>query len=70
VEYHDDATGFTAMERCTGFAASIIAIGVAKGVVPRGIVPYEQSMTGRQFVAEWLRRGFTLRETVSRQVSG
>jgi hypothetical protein len=33
-------------------------------------VPYEQSMTGRQFVAEWLRRGFTLRETVSRQVSG
>jgi lysine 6-dehydrogenase len=70
VEYHDEATGFTAMERCTGFAASIIAIGVAKGVVPRGIVPYEQSMTGRQFVAEWLRRGFTLRETVSCQLSG
>ena len=70
VEYHDDATGFTAMERCTGFAASIIAIGVAKGVVPRGIVPYEQSMTGHQFVAEWLKRGFTLRETISHQLGG
>lgn len=68
VEYHDDTTGFTAMERCTGFAASIIAIGTATGVVPRGIVPYEQSMSGHQFVAEWLKRGFTLRETISHQL--
>lgn len=70
VEYHDDTTGFTAMERCTGFAASIIAIGTATGVVPRGIVPYEQSMSGHQFVAEWLKRGFTLRETISHQLQG
>ncbi len=68
VEYHDDATGFTAMERCTGFAAGIIAIGVAKGVVPRGVVPYEQSMSGTHFVKEWLRRGMMLRETVSQQL--
>ncbi len=39
IDYHDDETGFTAMERCTGFSASIIAIGVANGTVPRGIVP-------------------------------
>ncbi|GIV09180.1 MAG: saccharopine dehydrogenase [Fimbriimonadales bacterium] len=68
VEYHDDATGFTAMERCTGFAAGIIAHGVATGVVPRGTVPYEQSMSGTHFVKEWLRRGMMLRETVSQQL--
>ena len=68
VEYHDDATGFTAMERCTGFSAGIIAHGVATGVVPRGIVPYEQSMSGSQFVKEWLRRGMQLRQTVSQQL--
>jgi len=68
VEYHDDATGFTAMERCTGFSAGIIAHGVATGVVPRGVVPYEQSMSGTHFVKEWLRRGMMLRETVSQQL--
>lgn len=68
IDYHDDETGFTAMERCTGFSASIIAIGTAKGTVPRGIVPYEQSMSGHAFVAEWLKRGFKLRETVSQLV--
>ncbi|MCX7992055.1 MAG: saccharopine dehydrogenase NADP-binding domain-containing protein [Fimbriimonadales bacterium] len=68
VEYHDDATGFTAMERCTGFSAGIIAHGVAMGVVPRGVVPYEQSMSGHTFVKEWLRRGMMLRETVSQQL--
>ncbi len=65
IDYHDDETGFTAMERCTGFAASIIAIGVANGTVPRGTVPYEQTMSGHAFVKEFLKRGFNLRETVS-----
>ncbi|CUU35346.1 MAG: saccharopine dehydrogenase NADP-binding domain-containing protein [Armatimonadetes bacterium] len=68
IDYHDDETGFTAMERCTGFSASIIAIGVANGTVPRGIVPYEQSMSGHVFVREFLKRGFVLRETVSHTV--
>lgn len=68
IDYHDDETGFTAMERCTGFSASIIAIGVANGTVPRGIIPYEQSMSGHVFVREFLKRGFTLRETVSHTV--
>ena len=56
IDYHDDETGFTAMERCTGFSAAIIAIGVANGTVPRGLIPYEQSMSGHAFVREFLRR--------------
>ncbi len=70
IDYHDDSTGFTAMERCTGFSASIIAIGIANGTVPRGIIPYEQSMSGHAFVAEFLKRGFVIRETVSHQLQG
>ena len=68
IAYHDDETGFTAMERCTGFSASIIAIGVANGVVPRGVIPYEQSMSGHAFVSEFVKRGFVLRETISHTV--
>jgi len=70
IDYHDEATGFTAMERCTGFSASIIAIGVAKGIVPRGLIPYEQSMSGHAFVQEFLRRGFRIRETISHEILG
>ncbi len=68
VDYHDEATGFTAMERCTGFSASIIAIGIANGTVPRGLIPYEQSMSGHTFVREFLRRGFRIRETISHEI--
>jgi lysine 6-dehydrogenase len=70
IEYHDDETGFTAMERCTGFSAAIIAIGVANGTVPRGLIPYEQSMSGHAFVKEFLRRGFRIRETISHEILG
>lgn len=70
IDYYDEATGFTAMERCTGFSTSIIAIGVANGTVPRGLIPYEQSMSGHAFVREFLRRGFRIRETISHEILG
>ncbi|MCS7065708.1 MAG: hypothetical protein NZL85_05465 [Fimbriimonadales bacterium] len=45
-----------------------MAIGVAHGVVPRGVIPYEQSMSGHAFVREFLRRGFRIRETISHEI--
>jgi lysine 6-dehydrogenase len=65
VDRADEPTGFSAMERMTGFSTSIIAIGIAEGRVPCGIIPYEQTMSGHDFVAEFRRRGFTLQETIS-----
>ncbi|MHA2620254.1 MAG: saccharopine dehydrogenase family protein [bacterium JZ-2024 1] len=59
----DEITNFSAMERVTGFSASIIAIAIAEGKVPRGIVPYEQSMSGHGFLEAFLSRGFRIQES-------
>jgi len=69
VDYHDEATGFTAMERTTGWHASIMAIAMATGVTPRGARPVELALPGPYFAREMARRGFRVRErlTVERE---
>ncbi|MBI1755578.1 MAG: saccharopine dehydrogenase NADP-binding domain-containing protein [Fimbriimonas ginsengisoli] len=52
-----DKTGFTSMERLTGFSMAIHAIEVAEGRVAAGGVRYEDSMTGTRFLEELRRRG-------------
>lgn len=63
IDRFDEATGFTAMERTTGWDGSIKAIMNAQGVTPRGIHPAEIAVPGPQYVAELRRRGFSLTET-------
>jgi lysine 6-dehydrogenase len=64
LELYDDQTGFTAMERTTGFAASIIAIMMAKKeIMPQGVVPLEKAVSGKRFVAELAQRGIKVNET-------
>jgi saccharopine dehydrogenase-like NADP-dependent oxidoreductase len=58
IHYADAETGFTAMEQGTGWHASILAAAIAAGRVPKGVIPVEQAMTGKDFVAEAERRGF------------
>ncbi|MBS1723672.1 MAG: saccharopine dehydrogenase NADP-binding domain-containing protein [Armatimonadetes bacterium] len=62
-------TGFTSMERLTGFSMSIIAQEVVNGRVAKGCVRYESAMSGRAFVRELQRRDFDVRikETVELQ---
>lgn len=55
-EARDLATGFTAMERLTGFSTAIVAHAVAEGRVPAGVVPCEVAMKGEAFIAELARR--------------
>lgn len=57
----DPETGFTAMERLTGFSTAILAQAVAAGEVRRGCVPYEQALSGGRFLEELGRRGFAPR---------
>lgn len=52
----DERTGFTSMERLTGFSMAIYAISIAKGEMPSGCIRYEEAMTGTQFVEELQRR--------------
>lgn len=62
VDRYDEATGFTAMERTTGWDGSIKAILNARGDTPRGVNPAEIAVPGPRYVAELRRRGFDLRE--------
>ncbi|HWD40665.1 MAG TPA: saccharopine dehydrogenase C-terminal domain-containing protein [Fimbriimonas sp.] len=56
-----ETTGFTSMERLTGFSLSIYAQQVAAGKAGIGCVRYEDAMTGTDFVAQLERRGIKLR---------
>ncbi|MGQ9477871.1 MAG: saccharopine dehydrogenase family protein [Candidatus Bipolaricaulia bacterium] len=66
MEFHDEATGFSAMERTTAFPAAIVAEMVAKGELEHGVVPLERAVPPGPFVAELARRGFRLTETIRR----
>ncbi len=49
-------TGFTSMERLTGFSISIYAIDIANGGMPNGCIRYENGMQGAKFLAELQKR--------------
>ncbi len=57
----DPGTGFTSMERLTGFSASIYAQAIGSGEVSAGAIPYEKAMSGKRFVEELQKRGIELR---------
>jgi len=65
IDRFDEATGFTAMERTTGWDASIKAILNAQGVTPRGVHPAEVAVPPGRYAAELRRRGFSLTETLT-----
>jgi lysine 6-dehydrogenase len=65
VDRFDAESGFTAMERTTGWDGSIKAILNAQGVTPRGVHPAELAVPGPLYVAELRKRGFDLAETVN-----
>lgn len=64
IDYYDDSTGFTAMERTTGWHAAIMAAMIAHGRVPAGVIPVERAVSGETFVTELRRRGFQIRYRV------
>ncbi|HXH61829.1 MAG TPA: saccharopine dehydrogenase C-terminal domain-containing protein [Fimbriimonadaceae bacterium] len=62
-------TGFTSMERLTGFSTSIIAQEVAQGRVEKGAVRYENAMRGGAFLDELIRRGIDIKIRVTNDMS-
>ena len=63
IEIHDredPATGFTSMERLTGFSLAIHAKWVAEGEVPKGAVRYELATKGEPFLAALRERGIPM----------
>jgi lysine 6-dehydrogenase len=58
VDRYDPITGFSAMERTTGWHLSIVASLIAHGQVAPGALPLERAVPGHAFVEEAQKRGF------------
>ncbi|NDJ77795.1 MAG: hypothetical protein GYB65_16215 [Chloroflexi bacterium] len=58
IDYTDPTTGFTAMERLTGWHAGIMAEFIARKVVGPGAWPMEQAVPASQFMDAARTRGF------------
>jgi lysine 6-dehydrogenase len=64
IDRYDEATGFTAMQRLTGWHASIMTIAAVRGEIARGVVPVELALSGRRVVEECRRRGLAITERI------
>jgi len=65
IDYMDEKTGFTAMERCTGWSAAIVAEMMAYGRTPRGSGGVETQVPAWPFVEELRRRGISVTQKVT-----
>lgn len=65
VDYYDEATGFSAMQRTTGWHLSIVAAMMARGEIEAGAKPVEVAVPGPAFVREARRRGFRISESIA-----
>ncbi len=61
VDLYDEETGFTAMERTTGWDAAIVAAMMARGQTSRGAVPVEVAVPPGLFVQELAKRGIEVK---------
>ena len=64
VDYYDEYTGFTAMQRLTGWHASIMLIAAIEDRIRRGAVSVENAMRGSSVVEDCGKRGFRIATTV------
>ncbi|MGD9139910.1 MAG: hypothetical protein PVJ42_00055 [bacterium] len=65
VDRYDESTGFSAMQRLTGWHASIIAILAVRGEVGKGVVPVEAAVSGGRIVEEARLRGLDIKMKVA-----
>lgn len=65
IDYYDDRTGFTAMERGTGWSAAIVAEMMARGETPRGAGGVERMVPARVYVDSLRVRGINVNENVN-----
>ena len=64
IDRYDEETGLSAMQRLTGWHASIIAILAARGELEKGVIPVERAVTGHKIVEEARLRGFDIKVSV------
>ncbi len=62
IDRYDADTGFTAMERLTGWHAAIMAQFIARREITLGVLPLEKAISATRFLDEVRRRGFHITE--------
>lgn len=62
IDFFDEKTRFTAMQRTTGYPAAIVAEMMARGEVAKGAVRLETGIDARSFVKAMPARGINLQE--------
>lgn len=65
IDFYDEETGFTAMERTTGWDIAIVAAMIARGQIPAGVSPVERAVPPKPFVQELARRGIDVTTEVT-----
>ena len=65
IDYFDEETGFTAMERTTGWHIANVAIMNAKGITSRGVKPVEVGVPAVLFIEEMRKRGIKINEKIT-----
>lgn len=65
MDFQDDETGFTAMERTTGFPAALVLIHCARGDAQKGVVPLEQAIRNSSYFEELNRNGLVVKVSES-----
>lgn len=63
IDYYDPNTGFTAMQKLTGWHASIVAILCTESRIPHGVIPVE-AISGSLIMEEVRKRGFKTSKSV------
>jgi lysine 6-dehydrogenase len=64
IDYYDPESGFTAMERGTGWSAAIVAEMMARGQTPRGAGGVEVMVPAQPFVEQLRQRGISVTQKV------
>ena len=62
IDRYDEATGFTAMERLTGWHAAIMAQFIGHGEIAPGVWPLEKAVSAGRFMEEIRKRGISFSE--------
>ena len=63
VEKYDDKTQFMAMEKWTGWHASIVMQKILDGSIKPGAHPIEKALSGKMFYDEAIKRGYDIKKT-------
>lgn len=60
LDFQDEQTGFSAMERTTGFPAALVLIYAARGEAQRGAIPLEKAIPNKKYLRELVQNGLQI----------